>query len=62
MRGMLEQWIRKGKVARRMAGKACGAGCSKCDPAAVEIYLWVDAANPANRVSEPSAQGRACPD
>lgn len=44
VRGMLEQWIRRGKVERRMLGAACGSGgCTKCDPTGVEYYLWVDA-------------------
>lgn len=62
VRGMLEQWIRKGKVARRMAGKSCGASCNKCDAAAVEIYLWVDGANPSSASLELPVQGRSCPD
>ncbi|HEB95222.1 MAG TPA: sugar metabolism transcriptional regulator [Sedimenticola thiotaurini] len=41
MRGMLETWIRKGRVQRRLASAACGSSCSQCDPAATEIYTWV---------------------
>jgi len=41
VRGMLEQWIRKGKVARSQAGGACGSSCTRCDPAALEIYHWI---------------------
>ena len=44
MRGMLQQWVRKGRVTKVMAGGGCGSSCSKCDPAAVEIYVWNDAA------------------
>ena len=40
LRGMLEQWIRKGKVSRRSAKASCGDSCSQCDPASVEIYVW----------------------
>ncbi|MEN8168308.1 MAG: FeoC-like transcriptional regulator [Pseudomonadota bacterium] len=41
VRGMLEQWIRKGKVERRMASDSCGSNCCSCDPATVEIYVWL---------------------
>ncbi|HFD80041.1 MAG TPA: sugar metabolism transcriptional regulator [Gammaproteobacteria bacterium] len=40
VRGMLEIWIRKGKVQRRSATAACGSSCSQCDPATTEIYVW----------------------
>ena len=43
VRGMLEQWIRKGRVRRRMANAACGSSCRDCDPAATEIYEWIGA-------------------
>jgi hypothetical protein len=46
VRGMLEQWIRKDKVERRMLGEACGSGCTKCDPTGVEFYIWVDQEKP----------------
>ncbi len=39
-RGMLEVWMRKGKVSRRMISASCGSSCSQCDPAATEIYVW----------------------
>ena len=42
VRGMLEQWIRKGKVEMQMASGSCGSSCSSCDPATVEIYIWLD--------------------
>lgn len=41
IRGMLEQWIRKGKVRRFGATSACGSSCSKCDPAMTEVYQWI---------------------
>ena len=53
VRGMLEQWIRKGKVAKTLAGSSCGGSCTRCDPAAVEIYQWLDGAAPM-KVSEVS--------
>lgn len=40
VRGMLQVWIRKGKAHRRMATTSCGSGCTQCDPAATEIYVW----------------------
>jgi putative ferrous iron transport protein C len=39
LRGMLDTWIAKGKVARLPEGTRCG-GCSHCDPHTVEIYEW----------------------
>lgn len=41
VKGMLDHWIRKGKVRWHAAGAAC-SGCSKCDAATMEVYEWVD--------------------
>ncbi len=41
VRGMLEVWVRKGKVERSTLMPACGSGCSKCDVASTEIYRWL---------------------
>lgn len=41
MRGMLDQWIQKGKVRKFTAETQCGGTCCKCDPLAVELYEWV---------------------
>ncbi len=41
VRGMLDHWIRKGKVVKHMAGAACGSACNKCDDAATEVFEWV---------------------
>lgn len=41
VRGMLEQWMRKGRVRRHLATSACGGSCSKCDPSSTEIYEWI---------------------
>jgi hypothetical protein len=49
VRGMLEHWMRKGKVARIRPGSACGASCTRCDPASVEIYHWIDGTTPQDR-------------
>jgi len=40
LRGMLEHWIRKGKVRRYTVADACGVGCSRCASACSEIYEW----------------------
>jgi hypothetical protein len=40
LRGMLEVWMRKGKVQKRSATASCGSGCDRCDSAATEIYAW----------------------
>jgi bacterioferritin-associated ferredoxin len=58
-RGMLEQWIRKGKVERLSAQAACGSSCSKCDPATTELYLWKDAAD--RPAAEPIRFNPGCP-
>ena len=44
VQGMLEIWIRKGKVEKRAATASCGSSCQQCDPAATEIYRWLDSA------------------
>ncbi len=40
IRGMLEIWIRKGKVKKSLLNQACGSGCNKCAEALIEIYSW----------------------
>lgn len=42
VRGMLEVWIRKGKVNKRSATDSCGTSCQSCDPAATEVYSWCE--------------------
>ena len=42
VRGMLNVWIRKDKVYKKMATASCGGSCSQCDPAATEIYVWAE--------------------
>ncbi len=44
MRGMLGQWIRKGRVQKYSASASCGSSCSKCDLESTEIYQWVGTA------------------
>ncbi len=45
MRGMLEQWIRKGRVQKLSASSSCGISCNKCDTENTEIYQWREADN-----------------
>jgi hypothetical protein len=40
VRGMLNVWIRKDKVYKKMATASCGGSCIQCNPAATEIYVW----------------------
>lgn len=41
MRGMLEQWIRKGRVSKSEVKADCNKTCSKCcDASAMVIYEW----------------------
>ena len=42
MRGMVDHWIRKGRVRKLQAASACGATCCKCDPTLTELYEWVN--------------------
>ena len=42
LRGMLDLWIRKGRVRRLATDAGTCAGCSKCDAYALEIYEWLD--------------------
>ena len=40
VRGMLELWVRKGKVEKNSATPSCGTSCQSCDPASTEVYTW----------------------
>ena len=40
VRGMLEVWMRKGRVSRHLASAACGSSCHRCDSATMEVYIW----------------------
>lgn len=42
VRGMLDVWMRKGKVEKHTATTSCGTSCKSCDPASTEIYSWCD--------------------
>ena len=53
VRGMLDIWIRKGKVGKRSATDSCGTQCQSCDPAATEVYFWLETAEIGINVSIP---------
>ena len=40
VRGMLEVWIKKGKISKQAMAASCGSRCQKCDMADTEIYTW----------------------
>ncbi|MBC2695668.1 MAG: sugar metabolism transcriptional regulator [Desulfobacteraceae bacterium] len=41
MQGMLQEWIRKGKVRKCSGEPHCSYACAQCsDPAAMELYEW----------------------
>ena len=42
VRGMLDIWIKKGKVEKRSATASCGTSCQSCDPATTEVYVWCE--------------------
>ena len=37
---MLDVWINKGKIHRKMATASCGSNCNQCESATTEYYLW----------------------
>jgi putative ferrous iron transport protein C len=43
LRGMLEHWIRKGRLRRIDAGASACGGCCGCAEKLPEVYEWVDA-------------------
>ncbi len=42
LRGMLDKWIKKGKLTRLNPNSGCGTTCYKCDPTLTEIYEWIE--------------------
>ncbi len=42
VRGMLDRWVRKGKVRRLSLKSSCGRSCNECTPESTEIYEWLD--------------------
>ena len=57
VRGMLDVWIRKGKVEKRSATDSCGTSCQSCDPAVTEVYFWVASNKPGQQKVEISLPG-----
>ncbi len=57
LRGMLAQFVRKGRVRRLTPGSACGS-CQKCDLAAPEIYEWTEGRSTATPLAEPLCPSR----
>ena len=51
IRGMLDVWVRKGRIVRLDSQAGCGTSCTQCDSNATEVYAWgarpVDCAPPA---------------
>jgi putative ferrous iron transport protein C len=39
LRGMLGQWVARGRVVCERPSGQCD-GCCKCDPSALEVYRW----------------------
>jgi putative ferrous iron transport protein C len=43
VRGMLEHWVRKGRVLKSDSPAGCSHGCSQCcDASSMEIYEWIE--------------------
>ena len=40
MRGMLDQWIKKGRLRQFPKGSKCPNCCGECDSKNMEIYEW----------------------
>ncbi len=49
VRGMLNIWIRKGKILQQKATPSCGSSCSECDTTSTEIYISVSNGIPLNK-------------
>lgn len=43
MKGMLEHWMRKGRVLKSDVNTGCGKTCGKCccDASVMELYEWM---------------------
>ena len=42
IRGMLEVWVRKGRIVRLGTQTGCGTSCTQCDSNQTEVYAWFD--------------------
>ena len=45
MRGMLDHWVKKGKLRKLPMGTKCSNCCAKCDSENLEIYEWYEKEN-----------------
>jgi DeoR/GlpR family transcriptional regulator of sugar metabolism len=50
VRGMLDIWVKKGKVEKSSATASCGTSCQSCDPATTEVYTWSES-KPTNKLN-----------
>ena len=41
MRGMLDRWIRKGKLSKLPQAASCPSCCEACNSRTLEIYEWL---------------------
>ena len=39
-RAMLDVWINKAKIHRKITSASCGSSCTQCESASTEIYIW----------------------
>lgn len=40
VRGMLDIWLRKGRVEHCLANDICGISCRQCESPSMQIYRW----------------------
>ncbi len=43
MKGMMMQWVRKGRVLKSNVQAGCCKACGKCRATKIEIYEWLQA-------------------
>jgi hypothetical protein len=51
-RGMLQVWMKKGKVQCLQTTPACGSSCTQCAPESTEIYVWGNAVQKQNHLQQ----------
>jgi len=40
LRQMLDVWIAKGKIHKRLTTASCGSSCNQCNQSSTEYYCW----------------------
>jgi putative ferrous iron transport protein C len=40
LRQMLEVWIHKGRIHKRLSTPSCGSSCNQCGQGSTEYYCW----------------------